>query len=101
MVRAGRVGSEEQHYDLGLKPVRHSPDRLTRSILIAWIALKQMGGRWLMYIIYEFAGCVALLTVLCTLRFGFCPVFLTIRRGNERLGRRSRKIRRDGTHFFS
>ena len=45
MVRAGRVGSEEQHYDLGLKPVRHSPDRLTRSFLIALVEFGRATGR--------------------------------------------------------
>lgn len=54
-----------------------------------------------MYIIYEFAACVALLIALSTRLSGLCPVFLTIRRGNERLVRRSRKIQRDGRHFFS
>jgi len=54
-----------------------------------------------MYIFYEIAGCVALLIALNKRLFGFCPVFLTIRRRNERLGRRSGKIERDSTHFFS
>jgi len=54
-----------------------------------------------MYIFYEFACCVGLIIALKTRLFGFCPVFLTIRRGNECLGRRSGKIERDSTHFFS
>jgi len=43
--RAGRVGSEEQHYDLGLKPVRHSPDPLTRSVLIAPLEFGRARGK--------------------------------------------------------
>jgi hypothetical protein len=54
-----------------------------------------------MNITYEYVASVTLLFTLGNLLFGFCPVLLTIKRGNEILRRRPREIQRDATHVFS
>jgi hypothetical protein len=53
-----------------------------------------------MNIICEYVASVTLLITLGNLLFGFCPVLLTIRRGSERMGRRSREIHTGRDTFF-